>query len=59
MEQGSSGTFNNSRAEDYDGYAPDDTMITHNSHETTIVEGSTKQMLGELMASDYSTSALN
>ena len=53
MEQGSSGTFNNSRAEDFDGYAPDDTMITNNSHETTMVDGGNeKQVLAELIQSD-------
>lgn len=53
MEQGSSGTFNNSRAEEFDGYAPDDTMISNNSHETTMEDGGNeKQMLAELIQSD-------
>lgn len=57
QEQGSSGTFNNSRAQD-DGYDPDTTIITHNSHETMQENGasSTKQVLAELMAADNNAS---
>ena len=57
QEQGSSGTFNNSRAQD-DGYDPDiadTTIITYNSNETSMQEkgaSSTKQVLAELMDAD-------
>lgn len=56
QEQGSSGTFNNSRRDDgYDPDIADTTIITYHSGETTMQEkgaSSTKQVLAELIAAD-------